>query len=269
MNVRAIVAVAAVIAAVAPACTSNEAWIKGSDDAYEKSGMSHEGWDDKGTVYDPEGMPPPASPPRSSPPSGQTPRAPAAPVGEGNDTWRNTYYDFPAEETGAKGATLYDASCAPITKVTQEFHDKVCVQGSGSLVTGETVSFAKRDCACASVCPRTNQRICFEKLDPKRFPHGRGAAGTAITPFRSVAVDPSLVPLGTALYIPAYRGLRRPDGTFHDGCFVAEDRGLKVVGRHVDIFTGSEDGTVAWNRAVPSNGGVEVVVGAPQCLRGR
>jgi 3D (Asp-Asp-Asp) domain-containing protein len=256
----ALLVAAAAGSSASGACTSNEAWIRGSDDAYAKSGMDREGWDEP----PPLPAPPPPNPPPSDAERKPRPGAVRAPA-TALEPWRNTYYDFPAEETGTKGATVFDASCKPIARVTQAFHDKVCVQGSGSLVTGETVSFAKRDCACAAVCPRTSQRICFEKLDPRRFPHGRGAAGTAITPFRSVAVDVSLVPLGTALFIPAYRGLTRPDGTVHDGCFLAEDRGLKVVGRHVDIFTGSEDGTVAWNRAVPSNGGVEVVVGAKQC----
>lgn len=244
------------------ACASNDTWIRGSDDAFRESGMHEEGWDGAADPRDPQGSLP--QPPPASPPELPRTRSPASP----REAWRNTYYDFPAEERGAKGVTLYDAACVPIARVTQAFHDKVCVQGSGSLVSGETVSFARRDCACAAVCPRTDQHICFEKLDPVRFPHGRGAAGTPITPFRSVAVDVSLVPLGTALFIPAYKGLRRPDGTVHDGCFLAEDRGLKVVGRHVDIFTGSEGGTVAWNRAVPSNEGVEVVVGARECPRG-
>jgi 3D (Asp-Asp-Asp) domain-containing protein len=179
--------------------------------------------------------------------------------------WRNTYYDFPHEGAGARTATVFDAACHPIAQVTKEFHDKVCVQGSGRLAGGATISFAKRGCACAATCPRTDQKICFEKLDPARFPHGRGATGGSITPFRSVAVDPAIVPLGTVLFIPEYQGLRRLDGTPHDGCFVAEDRGMKVVGRHVDVFTGSEEGTMAWNRAVPSNEGVHVLVDAAAC----
>ena len=112
---------------------------------------------------------------------------------------------------------------------------------ASSLAGGATISFAKRDCPCAAVCPRTDQKICFEKLDPTRFPHGRGAAGTSIVPFRTIAVDVSVVPLGTVVFIPEYQGLRRLDGSAHDGCFIAEDRGLKVVGRHVDVFTGSEE----------------------------
>lgn len=248
---RVIVPLGLVVAVVA-ACGSGDAWVRGVAATPDDPGRPSSGWID---------TPPPASPSAAAP-AATAPRGAPATL---EAPWRNTYYDFPHEGPGARTATVFDASCRPIAKVTQAFHDKVCVQGSGRLAEGATISFAVRDCACAAVCPRTDQKICFEKLDPARFPHGRGATGGAITPFRSVAVDASLVPLGTVLFIPAYQGLRRPDGTTHDGCFVAEDRGLKVVGRHVDVFTGSEEGTVSWNRAVPSNEGVQVVLDAAAC----
>jgi 3D (Asp-Asp-Asp) domain-containing protein len=189
-------------------------------------------------------------------------QGPEAPPGE---VFRNTYYDFPRDGAGAPDATLFDAACAPIARVTQRFHDQVCVQGSGRLTNGETVSFARRDCACAAVCPRTSQRICFERLDSARFPHGRGAAGRAITPFRTVAVDTAVIPLGTPMFVPEYLGVPRPDGSLHDGCFVAEDRGLKVVGRQIDVFTGDPRHTAQWNALVPSNRGVHVRANDPRC----
>ncbi len=188
--------------------------------------------------------------------------------GQKFETFRNTYYDFPQEpstpETG-QTRVVYGPECQPIRTVSQSFHDRLCVQGSGRLATGETVSFNRRDCACASICPRTDQKICFEALDPAKFPFGRGSTGRAITPLKSVAVDPQVIPMKSVLYIPDFHGLRGPDGKTHDGCFVAEDRGLKVRGKHVDIFTGNPSTTVSWNKAVPSNKGVKVIVGASRC----
>src|SRR5690606_18548936 len=127
--------------------------------------------------------------------------------------FRNTYYDFPAEAdfSGAK-TSLMAPSCKPISHVPRSFFEAVCVQGSGTLLSGETVSFAKRDCACAEVCPRTGQKICFDKLDQKQFPWGRGARGTAITPLRSIAVDSNVIPLGTKVYILEYDGVPRSPG---------------------------------------------------------
>jgi 3D (Asp-Asp-Asp) domain-containing protein len=185
-----------------------------------------------------------------------------------SELFRNTYYDFPSESAGAKDATIYDASCAPIAKVTTDFHDRVCVQGSGRLEDGATVSFAKRDCGCASICPRTGQKLCYERLDQKRFPSGRGATGQPITPFYTVAVDSTVIPLGTRIFVPELVGVPRPDGTKHDGCFLAEDRGLKVVGRRIDFFTGDPANTARWNAIVPSNRGVHVLPNDPRCRAG-
>ena len=184
-------------------------------------------------------------------------------------TFRNTYYDFPTEaEHSGPAVSLMNASCQPIAKVPRGFYEAVCVQGSGSLKAGGTVSFSKRDCACAEVCPRTGQKICFDALDKVTFPFGRGAAGTAITPLRTIAADTAVLPMGTVVYIPELDGAPRGEtGEAMDGCFVVEDRGLRVKGEHVDIFTGFSAQTVLLNERVPSNQGVTVVVEAPRCAR--
>lgn len=182
--------------------------------------------------------------------------------------FRNTFYNFPAEvDHHGPLTTVFDAQCGPISRVPQAFHDRLCVQGSGQLRSGQTVSFAKRDCSCARMCPRTDQKICYSALDPERFPWGRGAMGTAIVPLRTVAVDSDEVPLGSSLYLPAFVGLPlNLDGSgHHDGCFVAADRGIRVRGKHVDVFAGSEAMTKKFNQLVPSNRGVEVYLDSPHC----
>ena len=185
-------------------------------------------------------------------------------------TFKNTYYDFPSEsDFEGEPISLMNGACKPIVSVPRAFYESVCVQGSGTLRNGGTVSFAKRDCSCAAECPRTGQRICFDLLDKQQFPWGRGATGKGITPLVTVAVDSTIIPLGTPLYIPEYDGIARdPSGSSkHDGCFIAEDRGLAVKGEHVDIFTGHREITQLWNRLVPSNKGVTVVVDSPRCKR--
>lgn len=179
--------------------------------------------------------------------------------------YRNTYYDFPSEKGGDTKATVYDGQCAPIAQVSQAFHDAVCLQGSGRLATGETISFNRRDCECAAVCPKSGSKICFDKLDPKEFPTGRGASGRPVTPLRSVAVDTDIIPLGTPIRISEFIGLRLPDGGKHDGCFRADDRGKAVTGRHVDIFAGDPESTKVYNQLVPSNEGVMVEIDPEPC----
>lgn len=214
------------------------------------------------------GEPPPAD---DVEPSAGEPAPRPAVVGRALGTFRNTYYDFPSErDFDGAPIELKDARCKTIQEVPREFHDAVCVQGSGTLASGVTVSFAKRDCECAAVCPRTSQRICFDALDPAVYPWGRGATGGPITPLLTVAVDSDEIPLGTPLYIPEYDGLPRDEArtTAHDGCFLAQDRGSRVKGKHVDVFTGHEAMTKLWNRLVPSNRGVTVFLDSPRCARG-
>ncbi|GAC1438130.1 MAG: hypothetical protein NVSMB51_13470 [Solirubrobacteraceae bacterium] len=52
-----------------------------------------------------------------------------------------------------------------------------------------------------------------------------------LIPYRSLAVDPALIPLGSMVYIPSYVGL---DGA--SGWFVAQDTGTAIKGRHVDVY---------------------------------
>ncbi len=187
-------------------------------------------------------------------------------------TFKNTYYDFPSESDFEGDAIdLMNASCQAIASVPRTFYESVCVQGSGTLRAGGTVSFAKRDCSCAAECPRTGQHICFDLLDKAQFPWGRGATGKGVTPLVTVAVDSTIIALGTSLYIPEYDGIARDSSgtTKHDGCFLAEDRGLAVKGEHVDVFTGYREITQLWNRLVPSNRGVTIVVDSPRCKRAR
>jgi 3D (Asp-Asp-Asp) domain-containing protein len=195
---------------------------------------------------------------------------PRAPGGRVLGKFRNTYYDFPSE-TDFSGETvpLKNPRCKTIKTVARAFYEAVCVQGSGTLATGSTVSFAKRDCECAELCPRTEQHICFDELDSKAFPWGRGATGRAITPLLTVAVDSDLIPLDTPVYIPEFDGIARDASrsALHDGCFIAQDRGVRVKGEHIDIFTGQREMTALWNGLVPSNRGVTVILDSPHCAR--
>ena len=49
-----------------------------------------------------------------------------------------------------------------------------------------------------------------------------------LTPYKSVAVDPDLIPMGSKVYIPQYKD--------HGGWFTAADTGGAIQGRHVDVF---------------------------------
>ncbi len=199
----------------------------------------------------------------------------AAPASAGSEAapgepFEHTYYDFPAERDFPREdlVPLHDRACRRIDDVPRTFFGELCMQGSGQLADERTVSFARRACACATACPRTGELICFDALDPARFPWGRGARGTAIRPLRTVAVDTAVIPLGTVLFMPDFVGMPlREDGSggTHDGCFIAEDQGSAIRGKHLDVFAGSPRMTRLWNALVPTRRGVSVVVGSPHC----
>jgi 3D (Asp-Asp-Asp) domain-containing protein len=265
--------------------TAGSTWIAQPLTAEDEEEWSDDSeWNDESSPEHPPAIPPPPKrtalgrgrtvvidesgrPQNAPPPAAATP---AKLEGRVLGSFRNTYYDFPSEAEH-KGASvpLKDSRCKTIAEVPRGFFEAVCVQGSGTLTRGSTVSFAKRDCECAETCPRTQQKICFDELDKTRFPWGRGATGNAITPLLTVAVDSDVIPLNTPIYIPEYEGLPRDadQSSTHDGCFIAQDRGMKIKGKHVDIFTGHETLTKLWNRLLPSNKGVTVVLDSPRCAR--
>jgi 3D (Asp-Asp-Asp) domain-containing protein len=68
---------------------------------------------------------------------------------------------------------------------------------------------------------------------------GCGVRNHALVPFRTIAVDPDVIPLESVVYVPKLRGRRfTQDGeTFtHDGYLYAGDRGGAIRGNHIDVF---------------------------------
>jgi 3D (Asp-Asp-Asp) domain-containing protein len=169
--------------------------------------------------------------------------APAAVAGEPGrllGTFQLTYY-FVAEEERAGSWPLFTPGCSRVIALTSEtFHHALSLEGTGRLRDGRLINYSE-DCGCARAGNR-GRRICYEEVDPVRYPWGMGArmgeSHARLEPFRSVAVDPALVAVGTVVFSPEWRGGRWPDGSARDGCFRAEDSGTGVRGRHVDLFAG-------------------------------
>lgn len=108
------------------------------------------------------------------------------------------------------------------------FVDELKMEGSGWLSDGRVINYAGR-------C-RYGVGTCFEVLDPDDYPYGRGARRRPLVPFRSVAVDRRLLPIGDTLYVPEFDGLPLPDGDVHDGCLRADDTGGAIKKRLIDFF---------------------------------
>lgn len=180
-----------------------------------------------------------------------------------------TYY-FVAQQKHSGGKwPVYGQGCATVLAwVSKDFHDNLSLEGTGRLLGGSLLNFKER-CVCAK--PGFNQsRICYQVLDEDRFPWGQGAplpgGAYALRPFRSVAVDPRQIPLGSILYLPEVRGTRGPDGRVLEGCVKAVDTGLLIRGRHLDFFAGTQAWMGALRPLVPARR-VRVILGEPSCQK--
>ncbi len=148
------------------------------------------------------------------------------PMGE----FHMTYY-WIAAETKRGQQPIVDKRCKRIAKVTKHFKRRLTLEGSGKLKDGRLVTTAG-GCKCGTPC--------FWVADEK-YPWGLGVAQRPLAPFRSIAVDPKRIKIGTSLYVAELDGLTMPGagktgGFVHDGCVVADDRGGGVRGRQIDFF---------------------------------
>jgi hypothetical protein len=137
-----------------------------------------------------------------------------------------------AEEQGyqpdEEHVPLYSRDGFFIGAYPARFVESLLMEGSGVLGDGRLINYSGR---CGY-----GVGTCYEPLDEEAFPFGRGAGQRALVPFKSVAVDPRLVPIGEPLYIPEFDGLVMPDGSVHDGCVRADDTGGNIKKRKMDFF---------------------------------
>lgn len=111
---------------------------------------------------------------------------------------------------------------------SEQFVKDLRMEGSGILADGRVVNWAgKCDYGIGT---------CYEELDVKTFPYGRGVGRRPLVPFRSIAVDPNVIPYDEPVYLPELDGMVLPDGSIHDGCVRADDRGGWIRRRHIDFF---------------------------------
>ena len=176
--------------------------------------------------------------------------APKPPANEnlGNDK------ELAAVDSDAQ-VTLYEADqCTPIADVSAEFATQLAIQGTGKLRDGRVLNIWG-SCSC--------ERTPCYKVTKNQW--GTAGTGRPLQPFRTVAVDPKVVPLGSLLYVPLLEGRTMPGrppwgGYVHDGCVVADDTGGHIDGNRIDLFVGRKgyflglSGTQnshAWARHVP------------------
>jgi 3D (Asp-Asp-Asp) domain-containing protein len=118
-----------------------------------------------------------------------------------------------------------------IGRFPQAFVYELKLEGSGILRDGRVLNFAG-DC-------NYGMGTCFKTLDLAEDPLGVGVQSRPLVPFRSIAVDPKMIPIGATVYVPELVGIPMPDGTVHDGCLRADDQGGAIKNGKIDFFVES------------------------------
>ena len=131
---------------------------------------------------------------------------------------------------------LYTPDGFFLGRMTERFAWALRLEGSGLMADGRVINYAGKCGYGYATASSAGSATCFEQLDVDQFPFGRGAGLRPLIPFKSVAIDPRLVPLGEPLYIPEFDGLVLPDGSIHDGCVRADDTGGGIKKRKMDFF---------------------------------
>lgn len=154
-----------------------------------------------------------------------------------------------------RAARLLDPQGHTLTWCTSRFADALTMEGTGRSWDGRLFNWSSR----------REGHACFVEVDPTLYPFGIGVTGFALVPYRSLAVDPRFVPIGSTVELPELIGMPLPDGSTHDGCFVAVDRGGAINGHHLDLFLPSPAAHRDLQRMGWLPHAVHVVLDSPHC----
>lgn len=167
----------------------------------------------------------PSASPRRAP-------APRAPYGKPLGQFKLSFYVL-TEEVAHKNepynTPVYSKDGTLIGRYPKKFVSDLRLQGSARLASGDVLAYGGR-------C-RYGKGMCYRVLPRAEYPWGRGSTGQPLSPFRTIAVDPRVIPYGSRVYIPELDGLEI-EGEIFDGCFVANDTGGAIKGRKIDVFAG-------------------------------
>ena len=143
---------------------------------------------------------------------------------------------------GETKVELLTASGELVARVNTEFKRRLDVEGSARLRDGRVVNLHEK--------VEGNWRYVVAI----GAPFGLGVEGYKLVPYRTLAVDPQVIGIGSVLYLPAFEGVRLPSGEIHDGFAFAHDIGQSIKGRRVDVFVGFEsdvDNTLTRSGRIP------------------
>jgi 3D (Asp-Asp-Asp) domain-containing protein len=148
---------------------------------------------------------------------------------------RNTHYYtiFESDYAGDPSSNVIDVSGRVLATVSAKFYKDLLMEGSGIARTGRVLNYTAKVGG-----------VSRYEISPN--PWGNGVGHCALRPFHTIAVDRSVIPLGSTVYIDETKGMPLPDGTLHDGIWRADDIGSAIQKDRVDLYVGKR----AWNTAL-------------------
>ncbi len=137
-------------------------------------------------------------------------------------------------------AEFRDVSGNILRRGSEEFFQAASIEGSARFVDGQVLNYHQR----------VGGEVRWMKIDAEL---GLDARGCELVPFRSAAVDPTAVALGTVMLLAETKGMLLPDGSAHDGIWIAADTGDSILGDRIDLYTGAGMGSMV----VPRRHGIQ------------
>jgi 3D (Asp-Asp-Asp) domain-containing protein len=168
--------------------------------------------------------------------------------------WATHYHTpeiTPAAASISAAFPLIGRDGAPISPpLTHRDWCEAALQGSVSVHTGNTSTAYvfvdangpdQADCdqwlgSLTDGVKNATRRARFMKVN---HPLGCGVRNHPLVPFRTIAVDPTVIPLESVVFVPELRGRAftyNGRDFVHDGYLFAGDRGGAIKGRHIDVF---------------------------------
>lgn len=184
--------------------------------------------------------------------------APAASAAADMKLYATRYYVHYVEQTsGSASVSLLDRQGKSLgVSVSKSDFCFGALQGTISVKDGDGIAVynvnslaptRSATCFYRKLGPATNSRLgrqAWAKLTGNGN-YGLGVQHMRLVPFRTIAVDPARIPIGTVLYIPRLKGFEfSVDGQprVHDGYVIAGDVGGAIKDNHIDFFTGNYRG---------------------------
>ena len=128
-----------------------------------------------------------------------------------------TYYHIATTESG--NVPIVSRSGVLLARVSEDSYKNMVMEGTGILPDGRLVNFSGE-----SYTDPTYGNLYKWILVKSAL----GVAGKTLVPFKSIAVDPNVFPIGSVIFVPEL-GQQ----------FSADDVGSLIKGDHIDLFIGS------------------------------